>query len=360
MTIFKRICSLLAAILFVLTSSSPVLAQFTENDEKRLLLVAPFYENASNFLGSNQCTGLGLPNITDSQVVADSINKYIEDFEKRSGRSSPYHGLGESFVTGGQSGGVNPFLAVAQLEHESGFATAADGWHKTNPPSYNGFGRSALPHHPHSTYTRPSGEVRLVYRWNSWQDSLDGPENWFKYIRAVYLETYQINQDDLPAFIAKYAPKSDGNNEEAYVNAIRKTIQALADGAAQGLSCGADISQGEGGNPESNIQLGQRLAAEAGWTGNEWTCLLSLWMSESRWSELADNDSSTAFGIPQAMLSIHHEDINANFPGFYEGPLQKPTGGKAEPQIRWGIKYIKGRYGTACEAWGFKQRNGHY
>src|SRR6266511_2264625 len=30
------------------------------------------------------------------------------------------------------------------------------------------------------------------------------------------------------------------------------------------------------------------------------------------------------------------------------------------PQIRWGLSYIKGRYGDACGAWGHSQRYGWY
>jgi hypothetical protein len=29
-------------------------------------------------------------------------------------------------------------------------------------------------------------------------------------------------------------------------------------------------------------------------------------------------------------------------------------------QIKWGLGYIKGRYGSPCGAWGFKQSHGWY
>ena len=32
----------------------------------------------------------------------------------------------------------------------------------------------------------------------------------------------------------------------------------------------------------------------------------------------------------------------------------------AATQIRWGLGYIQGRYGTPCGAWSFKQGHGWY
>ena len=29
-------------------------------------------------------------------------------------------------------------------------------------------------------------------------------------------------------------------------------------------------------------------------------------------------------------------------------------------QIKWGLKYVKERYGTPCRAWSFKRANGWY
>jgi hypothetical protein len=29
-------------------------------------------------------------------------------------------------------------------------------------------------------------------------------------------------------------------------------------------------------------------------------------------------------------------------------------------QIKWGLGYVKDRYGTPCEAWGFKSSHGWY
>ena len=110
----------------------------------------------------------------------------------------------------------------------------------------------------------------------------------------------------------------------------------------------------------SNKEMGQSMAAERGWTGEEWVCLEKLWDRESGWKETADNPKSTAYGIPQALLGDHKENIDKNYPGYYEGTVQKPTGGKPDVQIKWGLDYISGRYTTPCRAWSHSEGTGWY
>jgi resuscitation-promoting factor RpfB len=90
-------------------------------------------------------------------------------------------------------------------------------------------------------------------------------------------------------------------------------------------------------NPSANVKLGQQMASSSyGWTGSEWLCLYSLWQRESGWSNTAGNPTTGAYGIPQAL------------PGSKMGP-----GWQSDPtvQIRWGLGYIAGRYGTPCNAY---------
>lgn len=117
-----------------------------------------------------------------------------------------------------------------------------------------------------------------------------------------------------------------------------------------GSSSDMDVSPADTSSNE-NVKLGQELARELkGWTGREFDCLYELWQGESNWNEQADNPTSTAYGIPQALLSVHKENIEGNYPGYFTGPYEKPTGGDAKVQIRWGLDYIMGRYDTPCNA----------
>ncbi|MDO5494322.1 MAG: S-layer homology domain-containing protein [bacterium] len=98
----------------------------------------------------------------------------------------------------------------------------------------------------------------------------------------------------------------------------------------------------------TNVEIGQAMAADHGWTGNQWTCLHSLWQRESRWNHLAANPRSSAYGIPQALpgskMSTHGADWRTN----------------PQTQIAWGIDYIQERYGSACAAWNSSQTRGWY
>ncbi|MGN0063021.1 MAG: lytic transglycosylase domain-containing protein [Nocardioides sp.] len=88
------------------------------------------------------------------------------------------------------------------------------------------------------------------------------------------------------------------------------------------------------------------LLSEYGFAASEFSCLDSLYASESGWRVDADNPSSSAYGIPQALTATHD---------LPEGYMTS-----AEVQIRWGLEYIKNRYGTPCAAWSFKSSRGWY
>lgn len=83
-----------------------------------------------------------------------------------------------------------------------------------------------------------------------------------------------------------------------------------------------------------------QLAAYGLWEAKEWPCLDELWDRESHWNPKADNPRSTAFGIPQ-ILGLD--------------PDSTP-----EQQIIAGIRYIRHRYDTPCQALRHHDRRGWY
>ena len=93
-------------------------------------------------------------------------------------------------------------------------------------------------------------------------------------------------------------------------------------------------------------EIAQALLPEFGFDASQFSCLDALYVSESDWRVDADNPSSSAYGIPQALTEMH--DLPADYMT------------SAEAQIRWGLGYIQDSYGTPCSAWGFKQGHGWY
>jgi hypothetical protein len=92
--------------------------------------------------------------------------------------------------------------------------------------------------------------------------------------------------------------------------------------------------------------IGRALLPEYGFSSDQFSCLDSLWVSESNWRVDADNPTSSAYGIPQALTELH--DLPADYMT------------SAEAQIRWGLEYIADTYGSPCSAWSFKQANSWY
>ena len=92
--------------------------------------------------------------------------------------------------------------------------------------------------------------------------------------------------------------------------------------------------------------IGLALLPEYGFSADQFPCLDSLYVSESDWEVDADNPTSSAYGIPQALTELH--DLPADYLT------------SAEAQIRWGLEYIQDSYGSPCSAWEFKQANNWY
>lgn len=118
--------------------------------------------------------------------------------------------------------------------------------------------------------------------------------------------------------------------------------------SASGSSGSTASSSGATVSASGNRGIGQDLAAERGWTGDQWTCLDSLWQRESNWNHLAQNSSSGAYGIPQSL------------PGNKMASVASDWRTNPATQITWGLNYIAGRYGTPCGAWNHSQQRGWY
>lgn len=85
-----------------------------------------------------------------------------------------------------------------------------------------------------------------------------------------------------------------------------------------------------------------------GWSEYDFECLVKLWNRESGWNPNAHNKSSGAHGIPQSLPASKMASEGADY--YTNGYTQ----------IRWGLKYISGRYGSPSAAWAHSQSKGWY
>ena len=118
--------------------------------------------------------------------------------------------------------------------------------------------------------------------------------------------------------------------------------EALAPSESRAVTRTEDLSSAD---PRD---IGRALLPEFGFAESEFGCLDALYMSESGWRVDADNPTSSAYGIPQAL------------PGEKMASAGADWATNPETQIRWGLGYIQDTYGSPCSAWAFKQGNGWY
>ena len=101
-------------------------------------------------------------------------------------------------------------------------------------------------------------------------------------------------------------------------------------------------------DPGSAKAIAYDMVLARGWGEGEYNCLVSLWNKESGWNVYANNKSSGAYGIPQAL------------PGSKMATAGADWATNAATQITWGLGYITSRYSTPCGAWGASQAKGWY
>ncbi|UXX94055.1 transglycosylase SLT domain-containing protein [Streptomyces sp. AD2-2] len=80
----------------------------------------------------------------------------------------------------------------------------------------------------------------------------------------------------------------------------------------------------------------------------QYSCLSKVVSRESGWNHRAFNSSSGAYGLFQALPGSKMASAG---PDWRSNPLT---------QMRWGISYMKARYGTPCGAWNFWLKNEWY
>jgi hypothetical protein len=93
--------------------------------------------------------------------------------------------------------------------------------------------------------------------------------------------------------------------------------------------------------------IAMSLLGSYGWSSSQFSCLDDLWNAESGWNPTAEN-ASGAYGIPQAL------------PGSKMASAGPDWQSDATTQIKWGLGYIKGLYGSPCAAWGHEESDGWY
>ncbi len=130
---------------------------------------------------------------------------------------------------------------------------------------------------------------------------------------------------------------------------VERTVAADALKAAElGSGAGVAVTRSEDLSRTDPKSLARALMPQYGLASADFDCVDNIWTQESNWNVHADNPTSSAYGIPQAL------------PGSKMSAAGADWRNNPETQIRWGLNYIEERYGSACAAWTFKQQRGWY
>ncbi|MBR2674449.1 MAG: hypothetical protein IKE52_03215 [Mogibacterium sp.] len=128
------------------------------------------------------------------------------------------------------------------------------------------------------------------------------------------------------------------HNKWSRVSIDEKEYYILSDILTDETPISALIASGQKGEYQ---KYALSLFPDYGWSDRELEPLINLWERESHWNPNAHNRSSGAHGIPQSLPASKMASEGSD---YY-------TNGKT--QIRWGLKYIAGRYGSPSKAWAF-------
>ncbi|WP_336245485.1 transglycosylase SLT domain-containing protein [Nonomuraea sp. SYSU D8015] len=115
-----------------------------------------------------------------------------------------------------------------------------------------------------------------------------------------------------------------------------------------GGAAAAQAQSSQTSTSSKNKSIAKALVAARGWNKAQFRCLEKLWHRESGWNHRAGNRFSGAYGIPQALPARKMASAGSDW--------------RTNPrtQIKWGLKYIKQRYGTPCRAWAHFQSHRWY
>ena len=153
--------------------------------------------------------------------------------------------------------------------------------------------------------------------------------------RTLVLETAVTNKVDEVVKVGTKEP------EPKQTEAPEQQVQQQDQQAAQTQAPAAVPA----GTPQ---QIAHSMVLANGWGEDQFSCLVTLWNRESNWNYTARNASSGAYGIPQALPGSKMASAGADW-------ATNPA-----TQIKWGLGYIAGRYGTPCNALGHSYSVGWY
>lgn len=177
-----------------------------------------------------------------------------------------------------------------------------------------------------------NGVKSVLHKTNKCNCNCDKTEKVVEVIKEVATEETKVEvKEEKKEKPKKEKPKEQTKTKTVTNNNTQKTAPAVTGTKAEYQAYAYDLV------------LNQYL-----WSESDYQALVNLWERESNWNANAHNKSSGAHGIPQ---SLPASKMSSEGSDYY-------TNGYT--QIRWGLKYIKERYGSPSAAWQHFQNKNWY
>ncbi|NYI08032.1 aggregation-promoting factor C-terminal-like domain-containing protein [Allostreptomyces psammosilenae] len=167
----------------------------------------------------------------------------------------------------------------------------------------------------------------------------------------------QAAEDAARRAAAEEAARKKAEEERRLAEERRRAEEAAAAEAAAARAAAeeasrsesrSDVGSGSSGGGSYSVAEVQAMAQSIIGDATQFQCFSNIVTRESGWNYTAQNPSSGAYGLVQALpgskMASHGADWQTN----------------PETQIRWGLDYMNGRYGSPCGAWQFWQANHWY
>ena len=145
-------------------------------------------------------------------VSADFINRVL------TANNSPAAGKGQNLYDLGMKYGIDPAFALAFFQHESSFGKAGEASTTLSLGNLRCIPDAAC---VNTTGGQCQTGQSCYASFPTWEA---GFEAWYKLIRNLYVAVWGLTTVD--QIIPKYAPEADNNNEVAYINALKRELDA--------------------------------------------------------------------------------------------------------------------------------------
>lgn len=162
-------------------------------------------------------------------------------------------------------------------------------------------------------------------------------------VRALQQEATTEKAEE--EFLSRAADVAQADRAAARAAQEAAAAEAEARVAAERQAAAEQASRAAARDPRSAARA---MLADFGWSEGQFSCLDVLWERESNWDHTADNPSSSAYGIPQAL------------PGSKMASAGEDWRTNPVTQIRWGLGYIADIYGSPCAALDHSDAHGWY